>query len=283
MIVTGDRDPYIADYAISSYSKLKNVDFKLLVYSNYIPKVLKDRYFPTWRRYEYVELVENAHHDGKTPEKAEGYRGLQGPFERGSTIWDRELPKIDTEYVAAVDADFEILKPDFIYDLLNASENVANIAGASSDHSETSYNTFERYSKTYVNLHERWHTWFIIYRKKVIDCGFSLEAHYEKNDQITDIWDDHAYFQKHLIDRYGYKFYSSPQEYRDNFIHYGAFAKNIDITDKSIAFYRMLKIIGKNGLWGMTFPRFLALLLGSIFFGEKEKRRGQTHKDFKRF
>ena len=234
MIVTGDRDPYIADYAINSYSKLKNVDFKLLVYSNYIPKILKDLYFPRWRCYEYVELIENPHHDDKPAEKVEGYRDLQGPFERGSTIWDRELPKINSEYVATVDADFEILKPDFVYVLLNALENDENIVGASSDYSGTLYNTFCTYSKNYINQREGWNTWFIIYKKRVFSYCFSVEAHYEKNGQITDVWDDHAYFQKQLIDKFGYQFYSCPQKYRDNFIHYGAFAKNIDITEKSI-------------------------------------------------
>ena len=43
MIVSGHQEPMIADYAIKSFSKLENLDFKLIVYSNYIDMDSKER------------------------------------------------------------------------------------------------------------------------------------------------------------------------------------------------------------------------------------------------
>jgi len=43
MIVSGHQEPMIADYAIKSFLKLKNLDFKLIVYSNYIDMDSKER------------------------------------------------------------------------------------------------------------------------------------------------------------------------------------------------------------------------------------------------
>jgi hypothetical protein len=58
MIVT-DRDILIADYAVRSYAKIKGIPFKLRVYSNWISSALKQKYFPAWHKFEFVEIVEN--------------------------------------------------------------------------------------------------------------------------------------------------------------------------------------------------------------------------------
>ena len=63
MIVSGHQESVIADYAIRSFSKLTNLDFKLIVYSNYIEKDSKETYFPKWKQLDYVQLIENSHHD----------------------------------------------------------------------------------------------------------------------------------------------------------------------------------------------------------------------------
>ncbi len=57
MIVT-DPDIVIADYAVRSYAKIKGAKFTLCVYSNWVSSSLKRRYFPRWRKFSFVEIVE---------------------------------------------------------------------------------------------------------------------------------------------------------------------------------------------------------------------------------
>src|SRR3984893_4111832 len=112
MIVT-PRDAVIADYAVRSYAKIKGVDFSLVVYSNYLLPEQKAYYFPRWEALKFVNIARNPQHDDDL--RGIGTRiqsdALEGPFEYCDPIWDRELRKISTQFVATVDADFEILHP----------------------------------------------------------------------------------------------------------------------------------------------------------------------------
>ena len=58
MIVT-PRDVVIADYAVRSYARIKDVDFSLLVYSNYLLPEQKAYYFPRWEAFEFVDIARN--------------------------------------------------------------------------------------------------------------------------------------------------------------------------------------------------------------------------------
>src|SRR4030088_1279280 len=62
MIVT-PRDVVIADYAIRSYAKIRDLDFSLLVYSNYLLPEQKAYFFPRWEVLPFVEIARNPHHD----------------------------------------------------------------------------------------------------------------------------------------------------------------------------------------------------------------------------
>ena len=101
MIVT-DPDVIIADYALRSYAKIKGIAFKLLVYSNWVSSSLKQRFFPEWRKFDFVEIIEN---EWQTDANKPTDRRLHGPYERYDTICSRELRKIDTPYHATADAD----------------------------------------------------------------------------------------------------------------------------------------------------------------------------------
>src|ERR687886_2584990 len=115
MIVT-PRDAVIADYAVRSYARIRNLDFTLLVYSNYLLPDQKAYYFPRWQRLDFVEIAANPQHD----DDLASIRGridsdrLEGPFEYCDPIWDRELRKIDSPLVATVDADFELRHGGFV-------------------------------------------------------------------------------------------------------------------------------------------------------------------------
>ena len=56
MIVT-PRDVVIADYAVRSYAKIRDLDFTLLVYSNYLLPEQKAYYFPRWEGLPFVQIA----------------------------------------------------------------------------------------------------------------------------------------------------------------------------------------------------------------------------------
>jgi hypothetical protein len=130
MIVT-DPDIGIADYAVKSYAKVQGIPFKLRIYSNWVSPHLKERYFPIWRSFDFVEIEENEWQKDKS-----GLQGnsLEGPYEKGFTIWDKELKKIQTPYFATVDADFEILDAKFIPVMLNHLDKESNLVAMATDY-----------------------------------------------------------------------------------------------------------------------------------------------------
>ncbi len=99
MIVT-DPDIIIADYCVQSYSKIKNLDFELLIYSNWVNEKNKKKYFNKWKKLDFVNIIEN---NFQTEEYRPKLRTQQGPFEHGNPIWNRELNKINTELISTVD------------------------------------------------------------------------------------------------------------------------------------------------------------------------------------
>src|SRR5260370_16137533 len=119
MIVT-PRDVVIADYAVRSYAKFRDLDFTLLVYSNYLLPEQKAHYFPQWEALKFVEVARNSHHDADIADISTRVNAqrLEGPFEYCDPIWDRELRKITTPFIATVDADFEILQSHFINEMM---------------------------------------------------------------------------------------------------------------------------------------------------------------------
>ena len=63
MLVT-DPCALIADYAIRSYRLLERakIDFRLRVYGNCLSPLVRDRYFPRWQKYPFVEFDDNQAH-----------------------------------------------------------------------------------------------------------------------------------------------------------------------------------------------------------------------------
>lgn len=273
MIVT-DRDTVIADYAVKSYAKIKNIPFKLLVYSNWISSALKQKYFPTWRQFEFVEIVEN---EWQTDDKKPTDPKLEGPFERGATIWDRELKKIQTPYHATVDADFEILDAKFIPVMLEQLEKNPKLVAISTDYYPTMPEVYDSYSDEVICLNERWNTWFCIYKREALQCNVS-HGYYEEilseGSVRRNAWDDAGYFQKALKDDYGFDIAVLGSKYQPCFIHYGAFSKNVAINESNVEMYRRLQILRKNGLFGSDIlTRKLAGLLDKMIFGGVDRTK----------
>jgi hypothetical protein len=250
MIVT-PRDVVIADYAVRSYAAIRDLGFSLLVYSNYLLPEQKAYYFPRWEALPFVTLARNPQHDADLPAINSRIHSdsLEGPFEYCDPIWDRELRKIDTPFVATVDADFEILRPAFLDHMMRRLRAEADLVGMSTDYSPTEV-VHEPYSGNTIILNERNHTWFCIYKHLAFERSQVSQAFHRQMlvgaPVERNCWDSCAYFQKSLRDQ-GLRFEYLHGKNRRDFIHYGAFSKNTSVTRESVALFRLFAI-GENVL-----------------------------------
>ena len=255
MIVT-PRDVVIADYAVRSYARIQGLDFTLLVYSNYLLPEQKAYYFPRWEALPFVEIARNPHHD-------EDLRGissriasdaLEGPFEYCDPIWDRELRKLTTPFVATVDADFEILAPGFVLRMMDRLRAEPDLVGFSTDYSATAV-VHEPYSGNTIILNERNHTWFCIYKQMAFERSQVSQAFHR--DLLVgapverNCWDSCAYFQKSLRDQ-GLRFEYLHGQHRRDFIHYGAFSKNTSVTRATVGVFRAFAILENVIHWRLA-------------------------------
>jgi hypothetical protein len=246
MLVT-PRDAVLADYAVRSYRKLVGLaDFRLVVYSNYLLPEQKRYFFPRWERLPYVEIRRNDHHDADVEaiRSRVSAERLEGPFEYCDPIWDRELPLLEGDLIATVDADFEVLHPRWLPRMLAAFRDEPRLIGFSTDHSPRREH-FESFTRETIILNERNHTWFCIYRRSAFSLAQASHAYHQeiRPDQAIrrDAWDSSAYFQKSLRDQ-GFVFRSLEPEYRYDYIHYGAFSKNTSVTRRTVGVFRALAL-----------------------------------------
>lgn len=271
MLVT-DRDIVVADYAVRSYAKIRHLPFRLRIYSNWISSSLKSRYFPEWRKFDFVDVIDN---DWQRDENRPNDPNLEGPFESCDDLWDRELKKITTPYHATVDADFEILDPRFIDVMLAQLDADLQLIAMSTDYSPTLESVYDTYSGEYIRANERWHTWFCIYRREALECDVSHAYHEEiiPGPVPRNTWDSAGYFQKALKEEFGYRLAVIDRSYQPYFIHYGAFAKNRHIDQRNIGIYRRIQIMRKRGVLGVNnrVTRRLAGTLDGMIFGRVDR------------
>lgn len=273
MIVT-DRDIVIADYAVRSYARIQGIPFKLLVYSNWVTSTLKKRYFPAWRQFHFVEIVEN---EWQTDDNKPTDPHLWGPFELAGTIWDRQLKRIQSPYVATVDADFEILDAKFVSVVLAQLDADPNLAVMSSDYSSKRPAVYDSYSDEIICLNEQWHTWFCVYRREALQVPVSHAYH----EQIVDgpvrrtAWDDAGYLQRYLKTKMGYRLAALDPAYQSCFIHFGQFSHNRHINEANVRHYRQLRILRKVGLFGRRdlVTRGVAAVIEKVWFGYVDRSK----------
>lgn len=257
MLVT-QRDLLIADYSIQSYKKInpEKLCYKLLIYANCLTNQQKQKYFKKWQKNQFVEIYDNEDKvkksnfvKGELIYSPEGIARIRDEAsENYDELWSTELKKLSTEFHATADADFEIIKPDFIYKMIEYLDQHQNTIAISTDYSPTQYNIYESYSNQAVNLWERWHTWFCIYRKEVFKCNTSHFFYVTNGENnLPTYFDSAAFFQKKLQENFGWELKCIDSKYQHQFIHYEAFSKNITISQKKIYLYRKLRIINKVG------------------------------------
>ena len=257
MLVT-DADALIAEYAIRSYRLLRRekINFRLRVYGNCLSPIVRDRYFPRWQKYSFVELDDNRAHVTPNYPKAgtlitspEGFsHPLYGDWETCATIWYRELQKLPTPFVATVDADFEILDPAFVEEAMERLRSAPDLAGVSSTYGPDRPAHYETYRQQTVFMHQRWDTWFCIYRKSCLDVGISPYLHEQTTaDGMVHVYDAFGYLQHALLAK-GWRFEAVGPEFQNQFIHYAAFVQNQHVTTRNIAAYRRYRILMHRGL-----------------------------------
>lgn len=259
MIVTEPSVP-IADFCIRSYKKLKrsNFSFELVVYGNCISPQTWTRHFEKWGRLDYVRLMDNNAYlsdsypiAGERIVTPEGIlRPLEGPFELGATIWTRELPRIQSPFIATVDSDFEIFCPDFIEQAHRMLNEDSTLAGVSTDYSPDNPHFHNTYLNTTHFLRRRWHTWFCLYRKECLQGNISHHMFIEKEADKEiglKMYDDAAFLQEKLIQR-GWKFDVLPESYLRQYLHYVAFSKNTMINSNNIRLYHRYMTWMRRGL-----------------------------------
>jgi hypothetical protein len=264
MIVT-DPDIVIADYSIRSYAKITDLPFRLRVYSNWVSSSLKKRYFADWVALPFVDLQEN---EWQTDAAKPNGPGLEGPYEKGAAIWDRELQKLETPFFATVDADFEILDAEFISVMLDRFAANPNLVAIATDRNSTMPRYYDTYTDRVICLQERLGTWFCIYRREAQRCTVSHLSHEERDadSPYPKVWDDGGRFQKALRETYGYELDVLDAKYSSCFIHYGAFSKNCDLDARNIGLYRRLRILARRGIFRRRNSWINILFRGFVFF-----------------
>jgi hypothetical protein len=248
-----EKNIAIADYCVRSYAKIRDIPFSLAIYLNYISERSKKKYVSRWRRFNFVEIMEDE---------------LQQSLYPHWLVLDRQLRKIKTPYVATVDYDFEILDPKFIKDMLSKLDENDNLVALSTNF----YSAHSRYPKNVKTLlMPCWNPWFCIYKQKALQCAVSHSEYTEHiPGQDTPIfYDTSSRFQRALIDDYGYELASLPKhEYRHFYLHYESMAwSKKGVNEKNTFLYRWLKILSRNGIFGRG--RFVVhtanILLRKIF------------------
>jgi hypothetical protein len=268
MIVT-PRDVVIADYAVRSFARVRDLDFTLVVYSNYLLLEQKAYYFPFWESFSFVEVARNPHHDADVMAIRDRVQSeqLEGPFEYCDPIWDRELRKLDTPFIATVDADFEVFRSRFLHHMFDRLRTEPDLVGFSTDYSPTEV-VNEPYTGNTIILNERNHTHFCIYKRLAFERSPVSQAFHREmlseGPVERNCWDSAAYFQKSLRDL-GLRFDFLRGKFRGDFIHYGAFSKNTTVTRETVALFRRFAILESRLPWrvarqvrrarGMLLPR----------------------------
>lgn len=267
MLVT-PRDVLIAEYAIRSFCKVETVltdyDWKLRVYMNCLGEEQKIGLQQFTKDYKYVELIDNAAYVNPAeiiPGQKVLFDGIstrpyEGKYEIGCVVWEREFRRFESDYWCIVDADFEILQPDFIRYAIDQLESDDELYLYATDYCEKR-KFFNTYSYEYVLSMPRYATWLCIYKKECQQCVTPLYYHEEMHDGEKWVWDDTGKFQEDLKAqtscRYGSINTIEPLGKRLNYtyqyIHYGMFSKNASLqTRRDIKRFRRVKLLSYIGI-----------------------------------
>ena len=250
MIVV-DSDILIADYCITSFSRLNRLDFRLVVYCNWVASANKQKYLPRWRNFPFVEIIEPTWMTDAMPPGWRPLYGFQGDgnYDRPEVPWDMEPARFSSRYHATIDADFEILQPDFMHAMLNQLENSSVTGFVGTDQTYLKYFTDNDHPGRNV-APEVSNTWCCLYRRETLDCRVSNFYYRERSSCAGigfNVWDSSGLRQLALMRIHGYERLKLNSRYFAHFIHYGAFSKNRHLDETNIGLWRQLMILRRIG------------------------------------
>jgi hypothetical protein len=253
-IIVTKRDFTLFKLIFPKLLKLKISNVNFIIYCNCLESAQMDFLKLNTKHQGMFNLVSNDFQfKDKYVTSPEGItRHLEGEFESCDTIWSNQLKVIQSDLICTLDADFEILDIQFIKLMIHEFEVNNHLAVYSTDYTPNKLKYFDSYSKRVVNLHERYDTWFCIYRKEILDkVSFSHYYFEEKINGELFIYDSSAKFQSE-IKNLGFELKCLDHEYQHQFIHYGAFSKNRGIKNFRLKLYRLLAIYAKVGIGPTT-------------------------------
>ncbi len=285
-----NRSIYLAHYTIRSYVKVyvkmkSEYDIQLTIYLNAINYSKYQSEIDEFEKYPFVKLIKSASRkddfvfNGKHyVSKSNGFQYTL-PMERMSEGQDIAYANFESDYFVTVDDDLEILKPDFIVEMIRIMEANPDLGIFSTDKTIT-HSKYDYYSSGNIVAMERNDTWFCMYKKKSKVTGCSMElvdkfvdnlgneytwspkeidnnwdAYFKivnENEGIRYVWDGGALLQERIRSKFKHKVIALTDvdmKYSNQFIHYAAFGKNVSVnTPLKVAIYRILFIGSFNGL-----------------------------------
>lgn len=277
MIVSGDRDIFIADQTISNFNKIQNINFCLNIYNNYVNEDLTIKYFNKWKRYNFVKIIKTNPLIRKKIIKDSEFNHFQGNFDPVGNIFDEELVKLKSDYICIIHPDFEIIKPNFIYYMINELSKDTHLVGYSCKVYLRKRFLSQKLPSEIINkknyINRQYQDFFLIYKKNIIKKfkNISFKFKYKIIDNNNaEVWDTNSLFQQNLY-KFGYFINALGNNFSDNYIHYGSFAENTILGSKGVFFYRNLYKLSTFGLFKIKFTRFFFLFLLLIFFYKTRK------------
>ena len=265
MVVTSN-DLYIAMYTIQSLKKIINIENLIVkIFANGLNENQENKICSLISRWENVDLESNREYINNNKKQIESQIGKsfydekgrlqlrQGLCEPGPSIWERELIKFDTQLVGIIDADFEILDARYFINMLNEMNQNSKIGIFSTDYTETKdyYNYYTTLDNTYSDpktvLMGRYHTWFCLYERNLLNIDSNFSYIEEERDKLLYTYDHSAKLQEKLINEFGLQAKYSTPNYKWCYLHYGAFAKNKTLKGLNLFLYRIFRIGIHNG------------------------------------
>jgi len=263
MVVT-PADFYIAIYSIKALKKIIGIkNIKIKIFANGLTRLQENKISFIIRKWNNVTLDSNRKYIAQNKKEIQSEIGRtfydengrpelrEGLCEPCGSVWERELLKFNSDFVGMIDADFEILDSTFFLKMINDLNKNPNIGIYSSDFTEkTEYNnTYTTLDNTYSSsktiLMPRYHTWFCVYKRELLNIDSDFSYLEKKKGNILYTYDHTAKLQEKFINNYNVESRYSGLETYWCYLHYGAFAKNQTLKGFTLFFYRILRL-GKH-------------------------------------
>ncbi len=185
-----------------------------------------------------------------------------GPFESCGEIWERELLLLDSELVGLIDADLEIFDGAFIKEITRSFNTNPKLGFMSLNYSYTE-KVFETYSNRTCVVWERYHTWFCVYLRKLLN-EYSNFCYFEEERDGNLIIYDHSSMLQMVLKKKGYHGDVVAPKWCNTFLHYGAFSQNRSLKGILLKIYRILRIGIHNGWYHRHHQHWLIPIIRTV-------------------